>query len=389
MQYFIKRFHKECILINNIGLYIHIPFCDGKCPYCDFFSKKANEAEINRYVDNVLQKMAYYAQFSKCKADTLYIGGGTPALCGTDNLIKIIRCAKKYFLTDMYEATFEINPTSQELVDFERLHKAGFNRVSIGLQSANENELMLLGRKHTAQAAAYTVAEARKGGFDNISLDVMLAIPEQTAKSLKHTIDFCNDCAVEHISAYILKIEEGTPFAVNKNNIKFFDDDAQADFYNFACEYISSLGFSQYEISNFCKNNKESRHNLKYWNCDEYLGIGASAHSFFNGKRFYYPRNIDDFYNNRTVSDGTGGDAEEYIMLRLRLAQGLIYDDFLKKYNRKFSAELCAERLGKLINSNLMILDNTHLALTQQGFLLSNYIISEIIDTVSSAINKH
>lgn len=333
--------------------------------------------------------MAYYAQFTACKADTLYIGGGTPALCGTDNLIKIIRCAKKYFLTDMYEATFEINPTSQELVDFEKLHKAGFNRVSVGLQSANENELMLLGRKHTAQAAAYTVAEARKGGFDNISLDVMLAIPEQTAKSLKHTIDFCNDCAVDHISAYILKIEDGTPFAVNKSNIRFFDDDAQADFYNFACKYISSLGFRQYEISNFCKNNKESRHNLKYWNCDEYLGIGASAHSFFNGKRFYYPRNIDDFYNNRTVSDGMGGDAEEYIMLRLRLAQGLIYDDFFKKYNIRFPAELCAERLGKLINSNLLILDNTHLALTQQGFLLSNYIISEIIDTVSSAINKH
>lgn len=331
--------------------------------------------------------MAYNAELYKCKADTLYIGGGTPSLCGTDNLIKIIDGAKRYFLTDEYEAALEVNPTSAELIDFEKLHGAGFNRISIGLQSANENELKILGRRHSAADAAFTVNKARQGGFSNISLDVMLAVPGQTLNSMRHTVDFCIDCGVEHISAYILKIEDGTPFSLNKNNISFFDDDAQADFYNAACVYITSHGFEQYEISNFCKNKKKSRHNLKYWNCDEYLGLGASAHSFINGKRFYFPRNIEDFYSGNVIYDGAGGDAEEYTMLRLRLSDGLIFKDFYKRYGYAFPADLCADKLQRLIRNGLMTIDNEHIALTQRGFLLSNYIISEIIDAASPAFD--
>ncbi len=369
--------------MKNIGIYIHIPFCTGKCPYCDFFSINYSHSEINKYTDMIVQRIQYYSGIYNCKADTLYIGGGTPSLCGTDNLIKIISAAKKYFLTDDYEATVEVNPTSSPLLDFKQLRKSGYNRISIGLQSANENELKTLGRRHNCKDAADTLKMAKSGGFDNISMDVMLAVPHQTHESLKRTIDFCAESSASHISAYILKIEDNTPFAAMADTLPFFDDDAQADFYSSACEYLKAYDYEQYEISNFCKNGKKGKHNLKYWNCDEYLGIGASAHSFINSKRFYTPRFIQDFYSEKTIDDGAGGSFEEYIMLRLRLTEGLLFSSFSERYGRSFPVKKCENTLNKLKNADLIVFDDSHIALSDKGFLVSNHIISDILYDIS------
>ncbi|MGN0517939.1 MAG: radical SAM family heme chaperone HemW [Acutalibacteraceae bacterium] len=366
--------------MKNIGLYIHVPFCNGKCPYCDFFSINLNSAEADRYTNKIIEKIENLSNNTECKADTLYIGGGTPSILGTERIVSIMDSAR-HFLTGEYEATIEVNPTSRADVDFELLHRAGINRVSIGLQSANDNELKVLGRKHTAQDAANTVQLARKAGFENISLDLMLAVPGQTLNSLKHSIDFCKDCNVEHISAYILKIEDGTPYAKMKDSLNLFDDDTQADFYSFACDYLSKCGYYQYEISNFCKKNKYSRHNLKYWNCEEYIGIGASAHSFFEGKRFYYPRSFEDFYADRIIYDGEGGDEYEYVMLALRLSTGIIFSDFKSRFGYDFPLKKCLPLFNALSQDDLITLDNRSVHLTQKGFLVSNSIIAKITDT--------
>ena len=235
--------------MNNIGIYVHIPFCASKCKYCDFFSKSGNDDEINRYVSAVNERLAKYGKELNRTADTLYIGGGTPGIIGADRLSSIAKTAKfAFMIDDNAEITAELNPASaDESFDFSKLRQAGFNRLSIGMQSANNNELKRLGRLHTAEDVKTTVLSARKAGFKNISLDLMLCIPEQTKESLAHSIEYCAELGVEHISAYILKIEEGTPFYKEKDALTL-DEDTQAELYLFACEKLERLGYHQYEI---------------------------------------------------------------------------------------------------------------------------------------------
>lgn len=364
--------------MNNLGIYVHIPFCASKCKYCDFFSKCGNADEMNHYVSVVNERLAEWGKRLNRTADTLYIGGGTPGILGAERLSSIAETARSVFSLDNAEITAELNPASAgDSFDFERLREAGFNRLSIGMQSANDNELKRLGRIHSAEDVKTTVVRARKAGFTNISLDLMLCIPEQTDKSIVRSIEYCAELGAEHISAYILKIEEGTPFYKEKEALTL-DEDTQAEMYLLACERLEQLGYHQYEISNFSKIGKESRHNLKYWNCDEYLGIGSSAHSFLNGKRFYTDRSFDEFYNGIIHQDGLGGSVEEYIMLRLRLAEGLTQKDF-KRY---FGIEIPQRYINnakKLEKTKLLICDEKGIRLTKDGFLISNSIILKIL----------
>lgn len=368
--------------MNNIGIYVHIPFCASKCKYCDFFSKSGNDDEINRYVSAVNERLAKYGKELNRTADTLYIGGGTPGIIGADRLSSIAKTAKfAFMIDDNAEITAELNPASaDESFDFSKLRQAGFNRLSIGMQSANNNELKRLGRLHTAEDVKTTVLSAKKAGFKNISLDLMLCIPEQTKESLAHSIEYCAELGVEHISAYILKIEEGTPFYKEKDALTL-DEDTQAELYLFACEKLEQLGYHQYEISNFSKNGMESKHNLKYWDCDEYLGVGCAAHSFINGKRFYTERSFDEFYKGITYQDGEGGSIEEYIMLRLRLAKGLTQKDFKRRFGIKIP-ENYIKNAKKFAKTNLLIYDDNGIKFTRDGFLISNTLILEILSGI-------
>jgi oxygen-independent coproporphyrinogen-3 oxidase len=360
---------------NKLGLYIHIPFCRSKCPYCDFFSKRANYNDYTDYAKSVRDKLIIWSEKTDKEIDTVYFGGGTPSVVGADIICDIINCIKEYFiLSDNAEITMEANPASGRFFDFAKVYNSGVNRVSLGLQSANNNELKQLGRIHSADDVVSAVNLIRSSGINNISLDLMIGIPEQTTESLKYSIDFCSQLDVQHISSYMLKIEQGTVFDKKRDKYNFPDDDKTADLYLFSVDYLNEKGFEQYEISNFCKKGYESRHNLKYWKLEEYLGIGPSAHSFMDGRRFYYESSIEGFKNNNIIDDGIGGNIEEYIMLGLRLKEGI--DITIPE--AKLSGEIL-RKSEKLIKSGLMELNNGHLSFTKEGFLVSNSIIADFI----------
>lgn len=360
-----------------VGIYFHIPFCDGKCPYCDFYSTAPTDSLRNEYVKSALKAVSAYKGVA---ADTLYFGGGTPTLLGEDGLISLLDGARKTFCVDKNaEITFEMNPRTADAGMLRGLHDAGFNRISIGVQSGVDGELALLGRRHTSRDAAHAVEISRAAGFDNLSLDLMLGIPSQTEETLRASLEFILSLSPEHVSAYILKLEPGTPFFENADRRETANDDEQAGLYELACDYLNKHGYDQYEISNFAKTGKESRHNLKYWNCSEYLGFGPSAHSFFGGKRFFYERKLDGFITgDAPVSDGDGGDPQEYAMLRLRLADGLCDKDYSGRYGSGIPEEYRL-RAKKLSQSGLVICDDIGIRLTRKGFLLSNPLISKIL----------
>lgn len=364
---------------DKIGLYIHIPFCKSKCAYCDFYSGKASEDEYDIYVSELIKNVTYWGKQTDKTVSSVYFGGGTPSILGTERLCTLLNEVKKYFsVSKNAEITLEANPESGVKLDFRKLNSAGFNRLSVGLQSSNTKELEMLGRIHTPEEAAITVKNAKAAGFVNISLDIMLGIPHQTKESLNKTIEFCESCGVQHISAYLLKIEEGTRFDLIKDSLALPDEDEQAQLYLYAVELLETKGFKQYEISNFSVPSFESRHNTLYWKCGEYIGIGPAAHSFLGGKRFHYERSKQSFYNNEIVIDGNGGDEEEYLMLSLRLKNGLSYEDFEKRFNKPLPSAVI-EKINKYSEMGLMETDGKSAGFTPRGFLVSNSILSDII----------
>lgn len=364
--------------MKNIGIYIHIPFCKSKCPYCDFYSMRSDTIGYDDYTMCVIESLENWAVKLNRKADTLYFGGGTPSLIGGRNLAFITRRAKELFGIDG-EITVECNPSTIEEDFFEIIADAGVNRISLGMQSAVDSERKKLGRNADRNRITECIAQARKAGIENISLDVMIGVPNQTKESLSETARFCIETGVPHISAYMLKLEEGTYYYDNAENLNLPDDDTTADMYMMLGDLLAENGMKNYEISNFSKQGFEGKHNLKYWNCEEYLGIGPAAHSFIDGKRFYYPRDIEYFKaGNEPIDDGLGGDEEEYIMLRFRLADGIVFEDFEKKYGKKFDEKLI-EKAKAFEGKNLIKFTDKSIALTREGFLLSNYIISELI----------
>lgn len=368
--------------MNPIGLYLHIPFCDGKCAYCNFFSKRpcAGVSELSEYTDKMIKSIKMWGKRLERPVDTVYFGGGTPSLLGHDRLIHILRAVYQSFdVTDDAEITVEINPSSTDELDFEQMKTAGFNRLSIGLQTANENELKLLGRRHSVEDARRTVMRAQNAGFDNISLDVMLAIPEQTVESLDSTLEFCSVCHVQHISAYILKIEEGTRFDTMRDQLPLFNDDEQAVFYEHTVKKLAELGYQQYEISNFSLKGRESRHNLHYWHDDEYLGLGPSAHSFIDDKRYYFDNNFQRFYDNHLCDESEGGDSEEYIMLALRLTEGLEFVKYRERFSHSISDKMISAAM-RLQQQGLCRVSDSSITLTVKGFLVSNAVIAYLLE---------
>lgn len=362
-----------------IGLYLHVPFCKMKCPYCDFYSTPGNEEIKDAYTEqmkHLLQKTAL--QLGR-KADTLYFGGGTPSVLGANRIAALLEAAKKNWGLHNAEITVEVNPGEYEPEFFETLREAGANRISMGLQSANEKELALLGRRHSVSQVREAVKEAQCAGFENISLDLMLAVQQQTPESLKRSIAFCADCGVQHISSYLLKIEPGTPYYERKDHMALPDEDETAELYLLACEELKQAGYNQYEISNFAISGFESRHNLKYWNAEEYCGIGPSAHSFLDGQRYYYPSDLQSFlaepHNN---CEGDGGSPEEYAMLRLRLSEGLRQTDYQKRFGRPLPEDYF-QRANRYTQNGLVYCDEESIRFSPKGFLVSNSLIADIL----------
>ncbi len=360
-----------------IGLYLHIPFCRRKCPYCDFFSV-CDDRRIEEYTGKLCNRLEEAGKTCQREADTVYFGGGTPSLLGAERLCRILEKVYQFFGQNQTEITLEVNPEKKDL-DFSALRRAGFNRLSIGLQSANDRELQLLGRLHDKKDAENCIRAAQQAGFENLSLDLMVATPSQTRDSLLRSIDFCAEHGARHISAYLLKIEEGTPFAVRKEQLSLCTEDEQAERYLLAAEALKAYGYRQYEISNFSLEGYESRHNLKYWHDEEYLGLGPAAHSFLNGRRFFFGRSFEDFYEDHRVADGSGGDEEEFMMLGLRLSEGITEQRFRERFRRPLPAKY-RQRGEKLVKAGYLEADEQGIRLTTRGFLLSNAIIAALLD---------
>lgn len=339
------------------GLYFHIPFCRSKCPYCDFYSVKYDSALAEKYVDRLCREIKKYSG----SFDTIYFGGGTPSIIDNRLIGRIISTAREEFdIADNCEITIECNPSKNLEKDFEAYTSFGVNRISLGMQSARNEERFALGRVAGQSEVAKAVSDAKKAGITNISLDVMLGTPKQTIDSLDETFEFIEKMQVAHISAYMLKIEEGTKFFEMHDRLALPDEDTVCDMYLKTIEALKSLGFNQYEISNFSKPGFESRHNLKYWMLDEYLGLGASAHSLWEGKRFYYDKDFS------IINDGIGGTDEEKIMLGLRL-------------NRGIDKSLIKKDYGKFVKAGLLGENEKNIFLTKEGMLVSNTVISELI----------
>ena len=360
--------------LTNLGLYLHIPFCNGKCAYCDFYSAFTNEELLDSYLTALIREIKQWGGKINRPIDTIYLGGGTPSLLN-HRLVPLLKAVYESFtVLDNAEITLELNPADNVLEILQNAKAAGINRISIGAQSGDDEELSLLGRRHTASDTVNAVRVARELGFDNLSLDLMLGLPNSSCETLQKSLDFIVALNPEHISAYILKIEENTRFFKEKDTLNLPDDDSICDQYLLMCDTLEKAGFCHYEISNFAKNSFESRHNLKYWNCEEYLGLGPSAHSFLDGKRFYYPRDLKQFIKGNTpIPDGDGGDLNEQIMLALRLKKGIKTDVLSPKAIEK--CELFAK-------NGLGVLKDDIFSLTDQGMLLSNTIITEILEVL-------
>jgi oxygen-independent coproporphyrinogen-3 oxidase len=373
--------------VNSLqSLYIHIPFCKRKCPYCDFYSitdfshlgdgenagvsraknMRADTISICRpysvtdYVSAVCRNLAAYGGNI---LDTVYFGGGTPSVLPSDCFKTILGCIKT---SENAEITIEVNPDSTTPEFLRSLREAGVNRLSVGVQSLFDDDLKILGRLHNAEKAVETIKEAKAANFKNISADLMLALPNQTEAHIAEEIEQLQNLGVNHISAYLLKIENGTPFFSN-TPADLPDDDAAADLYLFAVSELQKHGFAQYEISNFAKPGFKSRHNCAYWLCREYIGIGPGAHSYVDGKRFAVPRDIDAFIRSEIqptyVTDENPGGEAERIMLALRLTDvGIAYTPACDKF----------------LVAGLMKRKGENAALTPEGCLVSNLIIGEI-----------
>ena len=363
-----------------IGLYLHVPFCASKCPYCDFYSMRPKAGELDHYCA-VLETQIVESYKALCrKADTLYIGGGTPSLLGAERLARLIQTAKDTYLLPEAEITVECNPYGLDAAFFETLYGAGANRISLGMQSAVDKERKKLGRRADHHMVENVIDMARAAGFSNISLDVMLGIPYQTAESLEETLHFVEKTGVPHVSVYLLKLEAGTPFYKLRESLPIADDDEAADLYLQTVKTLSSMGYAQYEISNFAKQGYGGRHNLKYWHCEEYLGLGPSAHGFLDGKRFYFPRDIDAFLQNkRPIPDGTGGDFLEYAMLALRLTEGLQEHKVQARFGHGIPKAM-RQKAERYETMQLLTNDTKGIRLLPTGFLLSNPILADLLD---------
>ena len=378
---------------GKLGIYIHIPFCYSKCAYCDFYSFVPKDETIyERYVNALLSHMEYYKNaVSQRTPDSVYIGGGTPTALPQEQLLRIIRGVRHTFhLAKNTEFTVEVNPATASYKTLVRMRRAGVNRISIGLQSANAEELKALSRIHSRAEFEQCFQDARRAKIENISVDLMFGIPRQTQESLLWSIDYVTRLHPEHISLYNLKIEPGTPFYRIRHQLPLPDEDTEFDMYRSACALLEKREYKQYEISNFARPGKMCKHNLKYWNCEEYLGFGPSAHSYFNGTRFSFVPNIQAYIKGiehinsdigiTASSEEIKGKARmgEYIMLKFRLSEGLPLGEFRRTFGSDF-LELYGAKLPFYLKKGYIVRRGDNIALTHAGMFVSNYILSDIL----------
>ena len=381
---------------RKLELYLHIPFCIRKCSYCDFLSFAADEPLKERYAGQLIEEIhAKSAAFADREISTLFIGGGTPSILKTESLAQIMEAVRADFaLAADCEATIEANPGTLTADWLETCRAAGLNRLSLGLQSADDGELRTLGRIHTWEQFLASYGMVRRAGFENVNVDLMSALPGQSLASWERSLREVTALKPEHISAYSLIVEEGTPFCERYSGAgaKLLpDEDTERAMYRAAKEILGQAGFERYEISNYAKPGRACRHNIGYWTGVEYAGFGLGASSLLSHVRY---KNTEDMqcylqaYGTGTA-EATGqvcseealtvqDEMEEFMFLGLRMMQGVREQEFERRFGQSAEA-VYGSVLPRLLKEGLLIRDNGSIRLTRQGVSLSNYVMSEFI----------
>ena len=380
---------------QSLGIYIHIPFCRSKCAYCDFYSLAGREERMDDYQKALLAHLAETApQAAAYEVDSVYFGGGTPSFYGDKRLTALLKLLrKKYRLAKTAEITLEANPDSVDKGMLTRLRRAGFNRISLGMQSACDGELSAVGRPHNFQQTCQAVDMARQAKLKNLSLDLIYGLPGQSVESWKETVERAIALEPEHISAYGLKVEEGTPLDLRvRRGEDLPDDDTQADCYLWTVARLEQAGYGQYEISNFAKPGFRSRHNCKYWLTRPYIGFGPGAHSDFGGRRYSFLRDLEGYIRG-VLEGGAIVDEDdvipqrersgEYLMLRLRTTHGIEEWEYRREYFMNF--EPIEQKLIQFEQQGLACRCGRRWRFTPEGFLVSNQLIGALLDVQESA----
>lgn len=375
--------------MKEIGIYIHIPFCIKKCEYCDFVSYCNKKEYVPQYI-NALKKEIKNNINKEYKITTIYIGGGTPSSIEENYIADIIETIKlnmndedlKNF--ENIEVTIEVNPGTVNEEKLQVYKKIGINRLSIGLQETHNELLKSIGRIHTYEEFIKTYNLARKIGFNNINVDLMIALPNQTIQDIKENLEKITKLNPEHISVYSLILEEGTPFynKYNENKIKLPDEDLERNMYWYVKNTLENNGYMHYEISNFSKKGFESKHNMNCWNQEEYLGFGVAAHSYNNKVRYSNTNSIEEYikgsnkiiHEKQTLEDMQ----KEYMLLGLRKIEGIN----IQKFKNKFAQNpifIFKEQLNKLVDEELIIVDGNEIKLTNKGLDLANIVWEEFV----------
>jgi len=366
---------------NAKSIYIHIPFCKRKCNYCAFVSFNDIQNYEAAYIQSLIKEIENFS--CNNKIETIYFGGGTPNLLSIKSFEKIFTALHNNFIfDDNIEITIECNPKISDLTYMKNLKTLGINRVSIGAQSFNDKILKELNRIHTTKDTLELIENIHRAEIKNYSLDLMYGIFNQTINDVNNDIKELLKIAPPHISTYALKIEEGTPFfKYDKTNLP--NEDICAEMYTLICDKLQHNNYNHYEVSNFAKNNFKSRHNLTYWKAKEYYGFGVASHGYCNGIRYKHTNDLEEYIKNplehTIISKNAKEDLfEEYIMLRLRLSDGINFD----KIKENFNIDLYSKKEDKIldfIKYGYAKLEANNLTLTTKGFLISNYIIGELL----------
>ena len=383
-------------MLNELGIYIHIPFCKQKCYYCDFVSYSNKCNEVKEYIESLKKEIKEF-DFSNYKVTSIYIGGGTPSYIDSIYIVEILSELKEKLKCNLIEfkdieITIEVNPGTVDTKKLNDYKKLGINRLSIGLQSTKNDIFKKIGRIHTYQEFLEIYKLARETGFKNINIDLMIGIPGQKIGDLKNTLQDIIKLEPEHISVYSLIIEENTPIEkmLENGEIKLPDEDLERNMYWYVKNTLELNGYNHYEISNFAKLGKESRHNLNCWNQEEYIGFGVAAHSYLNDIRFSNTINVEEYIqhieNNRKEeniqieeSQSLEDKKNEFMMLGFRKIQGVDIARFKEKFidNPIF---LYREKLNKLVEEGLIEVDLNHIKLTNKGIDLANLVFEEFVD---------
>lgn len=372
------------------GLYIHIPFCESKCIYCDFYSMSNNNHLIDKYIDALLvEAVLRKNELNSETLTTIYLGGGTPSLLSITQLSKIVNGLKKVFdFSEVEEFTIEVNPDD---VTPEYIHQAkslGINRVSMGVQSFCDEDLRFINRRHTAKQATDAIHIIKKAGIDNISIDLIYGIPGQNIEIWKNNVDTAISLSVQHISAYTLMYEEGTRLSVMRSlgKITEEDDDVVAAMYDYLVAQLKSNGYMHYEISNFALPGFHSRHNSSYWNLTPYLGLGVASHSFDGTVRRFNPSNLKKYLDALgegklcvEVENITKAEKyDEYVMLRLRTADGIDADELMHRFGEEYY-QFFIEKTKPLVSEGYLINENGRYYIPENHIMISDNITCDLL----------